>query len=55
MLRPGLERVEGFVDNIRYRSLTRWGVGSRSRSVAGACDPEGQGENPTNIALATPN
>ena len=25
MLRPELERVEGFVDNIRYRSLTREG------------------------------
>jgi heme-degrading monooxygenase HmoA len=25
MLRPDLERVEGFVDNIRYRSLTREG------------------------------
>jgi heme-degrading monooxygenase HmoA len=25
MLRPELERVEGFVDNIRYRSLTRAG------------------------------
>src|ERR1700751_2733465 len=25
MLRPELERVEGFIDNIRYRSLTREG------------------------------
>ena len=25
MLRPELEQVEGFVDNIRYRSLTRKG------------------------------
>src|ERR1700731_2431387 len=25
MLRPELERIEGFVDNIRYRSLTRPG------------------------------
>lgn len=25
MLRPDLERIEGFVDNIRYRSLTREG------------------------------
>src|SRR5262249_20178933 len=25
MLKPELERVEGFVDNIRYRSLTREG------------------------------
>jgi heme-degrading monooxygenase HmoA len=25
MLRPELERIEGFVDNIRYRSLTREG------------------------------
>src|SRR5499427_6748395 len=25
MLRPELEKVEGFVDNIRYRSLTREG------------------------------
>src|ERR1700761_256783 len=25
MLRPELERVEGFVDNIRYKSLTRDG------------------------------
>jgi heme-degrading monooxygenase HmoA len=25
MLRPDLERIEGFVDNIRYRSLTRAG------------------------------
>ena len=25
MLRPELEQVEGFVDNIRYKSLTREG------------------------------
>src|ERR1700760_2096564 len=25
MLRPDLEQIEGFVDNIRYRSLTREG------------------------------
>src|ERR1700748_505700 len=25
MLRPELEKVEGFVDNVRYRSLTREG------------------------------
>ncbi|MDQ6638739.1 MAG: antibiotic biosynthesis monooxygenase, partial [Pseudomonadota bacterium] len=25
MLRPELEQVDGFVDNIRYRSLTRAG------------------------------
>ena len=25
MLRPELERIDGFVDNIRYRSLTREG------------------------------
>lgn len=25
MLRPGLEQIDGFVDNIRYRSLTREG------------------------------
>src|ERR1700726_4481568 len=25
LLRPELERIEGFVDNIRYRSLTREG------------------------------
>jgi heme-degrading monooxygenase HmoA len=25
MLKPELERIEGFVDNIRYRSLTRAG------------------------------
>src|SRR5262249_705325 len=25
MLRPELERIEGFVDNIRYKSLTREG------------------------------
>jgi heme-degrading monooxygenase HmoA len=24
-LRPELERIEGFIDNIRYRSLTREG------------------------------
>ena len=26
MLRPELERIEGFVDNVRYRSLTREGL-----------------------------
>src|ERR1700761_3234564 len=25
MLRPELERIDGFVDNVRYRSLTREG------------------------------
>lgn len=25
MLRPDLEQIEGFIDNIRYRSLTREG------------------------------
>jgi hypothetical protein len=25
MLRPELERIEGFVDNVRYRSFTREG------------------------------
>ena len=25
MLRPALEKIDGFVDNIRYRSLTREG------------------------------
>ena len=42
MLRPELEQEEGFVDNIRYKSLTREGWtrfrtgGTRSRSSAGA-------------------
>ena len=47
MLRPELEQVEGFVDNIRYKSLTRAAGSSpcrtgvtRNRSCAGArvCD-----------------
>ena len=25
MLRPEIERIDGFIDNIRYRSLTREG------------------------------
>ena len=33
MLRPELEKVDGFVDNIRYKSLT--GEGWNYRSLAG--------------------
>jgi hypothetical protein len=33
MLRPELEQIEGFVDNIRYRSLTRGGESTPMENI----------------------
>ena len=42
MLRPDLERIEGFVDNIRWRSLTH--EDGSSRCPGGGPTPPGMGQ-----------